>query len=182
MSVGTIVTIVLLMSVLVLGIFLVQEIFSTSSSAIDQVDQQIQGQINELFAEEGKKVVTYPQSRQISVAAGESGGFAFSVRNTGTEEKTYSYTVNAEVGSSCKQNGAMTNEEAEGLIELGGEGNDIRVASGNSMNPPRMIRLNVPEDNPLCSIRYTVQVEDSSGELVAQPYKDVEITSGGGLF
>jgi len=48
MSVGTIVTIVLLMSVLVLGVFLVQKIFQSSTNVVDQVDQQVQNQINQL--------------------------------------------------------------------------------------------------------------------------------------
>src|SRR3989344_5225911 len=71
MSVGTIVTIVLLMSVLVLGIFLVQKIFKTGTSAIDVVDSQIQAEVNKLFAEEGKNFVIYPSSQQITLTKGD---------------------------------------------------------------------------------------------------------------
>ncbi len=60
MSMGTVVTIVLLMSVLVLGIFLVQKIFKVGTSAIDGIDAKIQGEINEMFADEGEKVIIYP--------------------------------------------------------------------------------------------------------------------------
>ena len=49
MSVGTIVTIVLLMSVLILGIFLVQKVFRSGSNAIDSVDDEIQNQIIQSF-------------------------------------------------------------------------------------------------------------------------------------
>ena len=50
MSVGTIVTIVLLMSVLVLGLYFVQKIFASGSNAIDSVDSQVQSEINRLFS------------------------------------------------------------------------------------------------------------------------------------
>ena len=46
MSVGTIVTIVLLMSVLILGIFLVQNIFKSAKGAVDLTDKQLKNEIN----------------------------------------------------------------------------------------------------------------------------------------
>ena len=49
MSVGTIVTIVLLMSVLVLGIFFVSKIFTSSNNAIDSIDSQVQSEINQIL-------------------------------------------------------------------------------------------------------------------------------------
>ena len=42
MSMGTMVTIILLVVVLVLGIFFIQKIFSSGSNAIDTVDNQVQ--------------------------------------------------------------------------------------------------------------------------------------------
>ena len=41
MSVGTIVTIVLLMAVLVLGLVLVRTIFKNSTESIDSIDEQV---------------------------------------------------------------------------------------------------------------------------------------------
>src|SRR3990167_3393632 len=82
MSVGTMVTIVLLMIVLVLGIFFIQRIFSSGTNAIDTIDNEIQSQIQKLFAEEGRKVAIYPTSREIEVKRGDDPkGFAFSVKN-----------------------------------------------------------------------------------------------------
>ena len=42
MSVGTMVTIILLVTVLVLGIFFVQKIFKSGTSAIDNIDTEVQ--------------------------------------------------------------------------------------------------------------------------------------------
>src|SRR3989344_5188244 len=82
MSVGTMVTIVLLMVVLVLGIFLIQRIFRAGTNAIDSVDSEVQSQIQKLFSEEGKTIAVYPTSREITLSKGDRKGFAFSVRNT----------------------------------------------------------------------------------------------------
>jgi len=65
MSVGTIVTIVLLMSVLVLGLFLVQKIFNLGTGAVDAIDSQVQNEITKIFTEEGKSVAIYPSSGEI---------------------------------------------------------------------------------------------------------------------
>ena len=50
MSVGTIVTIVLLMTVLVLGLVLVRTIFTGAIKNIDNVDKAVENQISKLFA------------------------------------------------------------------------------------------------------------------------------------
>src|SRR3989344_1360311 len=97
MSVGTIVTIVLLMTVLVLGLVLTRTIFRSSTESIDQIDQAIQNEISKLFAEEGKKIVVYPTSRQISIKKDDDPrGFAFSIKNIGTEDMEFSYTIKAD--------------------------------------------------------------------------------------
>ena len=98
MSMGTIVTIILLVVVLVLGIFFVQKIFGTGNKAIDQIDVQVQNEINKLFTEEGKKVVVYPNSREISLKQGESGGFGFSIMNVDNQGETHTYIYKVTTG------------------------------------------------------------------------------------
>jgi len=170
MSVGTIVTIVLLMSVLVLGIFLVQKIFRTGTNAIDNVDQQVQGQINELFTDsQGKEFVVVPQTQPVTIAKGETGSFAFAVRNTGRTDKTYSYSISAQPGRDCQ----MSAEQAMGLIQLGSEGEDINVNSGDIMTMQE-VRMSVPDETPLCLIRYKIDIDNFGTRNV-----DVEIVSGG---
>ena len=54
MSVGTIVTIVLLMAMLVLGLVLVRTIFTGSTENIKDIDRKVKDQITKLFAEKIK--------------------------------------------------------------------------------------------------------------------------------
>jgi hypothetical protein len=57
MSVGTLVTIVLLMAVLGLGIVLIGNIFNTATGSVGVIDDKIMGELNDLFAEQGADVV-----------------------------------------------------------------------------------------------------------------------------
>ena len=155
MSVGTIVTIVLLMSVLILGIFLVQKVFSSSTNAIDSVDTKIQDEIDSLFStNQDAKYSTIPKERDINIKKGESGGFAFSVFNKDNMEGTFTYTtVVSEVASNCQ----ITESEAENLIILGKQGERI-IPSGDKLEDAFFVKFQIPETAPLCEITYTVEI------------------------
>ena len=84
MSVGTIVTIVLLMTVLILGLVMVRTIFKGSIENIGQIDQAVKNEINKLFSEDTSRlIVVYPSSRYITIKKGQENlGLGFSIRNT----------------------------------------------------------------------------------------------------
>lgn len=172
MSVGTIVTIVLLMSVLVLGIFLVQKIFKTGTSAIDQVDTKIQSEIDMLFSDEDKKVVVYPKEREISIKKGDSGGFGFSIMNKETIEGSFSYDISVgEISSDCQ----MSEDQTEKLIVLGKTGDDINLPSGSKLEDAIFVKFNIPETAPLCQIRYLIDVEKDGKQYAPSIGVDLKI-------
>jgi hypothetical protein len=164
MSVGTIVTIVLLMTVLILGLVLVRSIFRGSIENIDSIDQSVKNEINKLFSEDdGRRVVIYPPTREVSVKKGETGGFGFSIRNLKQSDTSFRYVVSLD-SSSCE----ITAQQADSLIILGKEGTNINIVSGESMADPILVRFSISEAVPLCSIRYNLDVYD--------------LTSGGALY
>ncbi len=172
MSVGTIVTIVLLMSVLVLGIFLVQRIFKTGTSAIDSVDTKIQSEIDRLFSDEDKSVVIYPKEREITISKGESGGFAFSILNTEQEEGAFSYAVSVgEIGEGCQ----LSEEQAEKLIVLGKTGENINLPSGSKLEDAIFVKFTIAKAAPLCKIRYLLDVENNGAQYSPSIGIDLEI-------
>jgi hypothetical protein len=167
MSVGTVVTIVLLMSVLVLGIFFVQKIFWTGTNAIDTIDSEVQNQISQVFSEEGKKVAIYPTSRQITLKKNDGPkGFAFSVRNNDVESADFSYRIYASDVSKC---GSSFRESNANSLLLGGLG-EFSLGPGNVMDLPRLVKFDVPESAPPCTMIYNLEIEKEG-----TPYSVVDI-------
>ncbi len=161
MSVGTIVTIVLLMSVLVLGIFLVQKIFKTGTSAIDSVDAQLTSEINKLFSEEGKNFVIYPSSQQITLKKGDDPkGFAFSVKNPFTETRKFDYIIESQDVTGC---GSLTTEQASSWLRP--SKGDLTIGAGSSPTLAEKVLFIVPATAPPCTITYRVTVEDDKKEF-----------------
>ncbi len=160
MSVGTIVTIVLLMTVLILGLVMVKSIFSGAVENIDGIDQAVKNEINSLFAEDNtRRIVIYPPTRKVSVKKGEEAGFGFSIRNNGQGDETFSYVVGVnEVAQSCQ----MTEEQAENLISLGKTESYI-IPSGDALENPVLVTFNIPETASICDIRYGIDVTKSDG-------------------
>lgn len=157
MSMGTIVTIVLLVSVLVMGIFFIQKISKTATNVIDLTDEQLRNEMNKLFSEDtSKKLVVYPATREVSIKKGESGGFGFSIRNTGNAEGSFSYTIDVmEIGQGCQ----LTQEEAANLIILGKTGTGIQIPSGDVLENPIKIKFTIPDSTPLCNLGYGINVK-----------------------
>lgn len=160
MSVGTIVTIVLLMTVLILGLVLVRTIFKGAVENIGSIDQAVKAEINKLFAEDDRRgTIIYPPTREISIKKGDDGGFGFSIRNLLEEDETFSYEVTA-AEASC----GLSLSKADDLIILGKSRSGINVKSGSILEDPVLITFKISEDIPLCSIAYNVDVEKSNGE------------------
>ncbi len=174
MSMGTIVTIVLLMSVLVLGVVLVQKIFKTGTSAIKGIDTKVQSEIENLFSSEGKaKVIVVPKEREIEISQGEDGGFALAFSNQDPDDGTFSYTVKASrISKDCK----ITLDQADNLIALGESGDGINIPSGgDNRDSAIFVKFNVPETVPLCTIRYGVDVKKDGQQYTNTIYVDVKI-------
>ena len=153
MSMGTLVTIVLLTMVLVLGGYFVSRIFSGAKENIEGIDAAVKNEINKLFSEDtSRKIVVYPATREIVIKKGEDSlGFGFSIRNIEEEANIFSYEVNAEEVS-C----SMDLSEAEDLIALGQKRSNIQIPAGSIMENPIFVRFNIPDTAPPCRIRYSI--------------------------
>lgn len=156
MSVGTIVTIVLLMSVLVLGLVLVKEIFMGAKNNIEGINSAVEAEIQQLFADSNtKKIVIIPKTREVEIKKGENTrGFGFSIRNLGEQEDKFSYVISAEE-TSC----GMRLSDAEELIVLGKEKNNIQISAGDIMEYPIFVKFEIPETAPPCKITYVINME-----------------------
>lgn len=172
MSVGTIVTIVLLMSVLVLGIFLVQRIFESATGAVDLTDEQLQSEINQLFGDDDK-IAIYPSSAYVEIEQEDTDGVGIGIKNlvTGSSgTSVFSYEVTAGDTTDC----GVTKEEAEEWIISGKSEEEISIASGDMITDKILFRI--PVGAPLCVQKFWITVS-TEGETYATASFYIEIVA-----
>lgn len=178
MSVGTIVTIVLLMTVLILGLVLVRTIFKGATENIGAIDESIKSEISKLFSEDNsKKAIIYPPTREISIKKGESGGFGFSIRNT--EQDTLASQVNLftyvmSMGEVACQ--GITDTQALNYIILGKAlTSGVKIPSGDALENPILVKFDIPESASLCKIRYNLDIEKNGVQYLPTLTIDLDI-------
>lgn len=165
MSVGTIVTIVLLMSVLVLGIFLVQKIFTTGSESIDIIDDQVKGEIMDLFGSSGKNIVIALGTKNTAKIKQGTENFGIPIAFSPTDPAawtsgcTYSITINNQPRYCLNQGWSVseiTRDIKTGVTRV--EFDEI-----DKLNGYALIKIDIPETVAPCLQRFGVNVECSGG-------------------
>ncbi|MDP2628459.1 MAG: hypothetical protein Q8P15_01020 [Nanoarchaeota archaeon] len=170
MSVGTIVTIVLLMTVLILGIFLVQRIFGTATTVIDLTDNQLREEINKLFGED-KELVIYPSSRRVEIKQEDEDGVGIGIKNLlqGTSgTSTFSYEVVVSDASDCSE----SKEEIEEWFTVGQAEENIPIPVGSSAIQKVLFRI--PTGTSLCTARFRVNV-NAGEKIYATDFFDITV-------
>ncbi len=172
LSIGTIVIIVLSMSMLILGLVLVKNIFSGAMDITDMTNSQLKEQVSKLFGED-KKLVVYPDTRHITVKSGTAMGFGIGIKNllTGVQDKKFSYEVivsDPDIRKKC----GVGEREAEEWISTGRSEENIGLAPGEFISGK--VLLNVPEGSTLCTFRYRINVM-YGGQSYASELMDVTI-------
>lgn len=157
MSIGTIVTIVLSVTMLVLGVILIQKITQSATGVADLNDAQMRDQITKLYSKE-EKIVIYPSTNKLELKQSKDDGFGLGIRNllTGTSSsKTFSYNVVVVDVSNCGT--GFTKEKALSWVTVGKSETAIPIASGDIY--VTRILFNIPVGEPLCTVRYRVDVK-----------------------
>jgi len=170
MSIGTIITVVLGVTLLVGGIFFVQKIMKSATGVVDLTDTQLRDQVNKLFSEESA-IAIYPGTRYVEIKQTATDGVGFGIKNLqeGTSgETTFSYVVSASDVANC----GITKEVAESWIVVGKAEEDILIASGGS--GVRKVMFNIPIGSPLCTARFKVEVR-AGGKAYASDFFDLKI-------
>lgn len=168
MSVGTIVIIVLAMTMLILGLVLVKSIFTGATYNVKVMDEKVRGEINKLFVE-NKRMVVYLSDNKLDVKQGGDWGVAWGVKNYGTPT-TVSYTIiPTEIQTGCQ----LTTAQAADWITLGKAESGIAFAAGELVTRPA--RINIPENAPLCLVRYKIETKTGDGQIYAQEFFDLNV-------
>jgi hypothetical protein len=163
LSIGTIVIIVLAMSMLILGIVLVKNIFGSGIDIVKMTDSQLKNQVSKLFGE-NQRFVMYPDSREIEVKINENGGFGFGIKNllqgVASQEAKFSYEVVVSDDDLRRKCGKITEQEVERWIATG------RSESGLILPPGEIstgkVLISIPEGTAPCIFRLRVNVKQNN--------------------
>lgn len=170
MSVGTIVTIVLLVTLLILGVVLIKNIFTSAKGVVDLTDQQLRSQISQLFSSEDK-ISVYPGTRLVEIKQESTDGVGIGIKNllTGTAGGvTFSYEVKAVETSNC----GISGSDAEKWIITGKSESSIPIASGDIAVDK--IIFKIPTGSPLCIAKFRINV-NAGGTAYATDSFNIEI-------
>jgi hypothetical protein len=162
MTVGTIVTIVLLMSALVLGLILTRSIFKSSTENVDIIDVQVKGEINNLFAEDNTKLVVGlggQNTAKIKQGTANFGiPFGFSPTNPqvwGTDKIGCKYSIEVvDQANYCIKKG-WPNVQSSIITGI----TNVVFDQVDSSNGYSLIKISVPAETPPCLQRFRVIVK-----------------------
>tara|TARA_Y100000310_G_scaffold100335_1_gene98196 strand:- start:1059 stop:1610 length:552 start_codon:yes stop_codon:yes gene_type:complete len=173
LSIGTIVIIVLAMSMLILGLVLIRTIFTGAKYNVDTMNDKVRDEINKLFVED-KKIVVYLANQKADIKQGTDMGVAFAVKNlkTGTTESSrFDYTVTVANPDEVRQKCRVNENDALSWISTGAS-SQINIAPGDFKG--WIIRFEIPETSPLCTLRYNINVKADAEFYDAESF-DVKI-------
>ncbi|MDP1695335.1 MAG: hypothetical protein Q8L29_00275 [archaeon] len=178
LSIGTIVVIVLAMSMLILGLVLVKTIFTGATESVTAIDSGVKNEISKLFNENAdKRLVLYPDSKIIKLKQGSSGeGFALAIKNIeqGSGSSSFGYNINYDSQTNNCGSGSPLTSWAK--IDVGQSLSGIPLANGNSMADPVHVRFTIGNTAPICTFRLTVSVT-KDGAAYEVGFMDVQIIS-----
>ena len=159
LSIGTIVIIVLAMSMLILGIVLVKNIFGGAMDITDMTNEQLKSQVSKMFGED-KPFVMYPDSRQLEMKIGEVSSFGFGIKNLGKagSDTKFSYEVTADdIPRKCEVRGEAILRD---WVVTGGQSSGIPIAIGEISIGK--VTMEIPGGVVPCTFRLRVNVKENS--------------------
>lgn len=161
MTMGTIVTIVLLMSVLIMGLMLTRNIMCSGIQLTDDINEKMSNQVKDLFSESQTGVKCMGEGTQeIKIA---DGGLRkiWCIINT---DKTQEYTL--EVTDIQTGSGGVSAEKIESWIEFG---KTQTRTIGPSGEPMTVVSLNIPEEVDSTLVRMMIKSTSEDGKVREVP-------------
>ena len=188
MSVGTLVTIVLLMAVLGLGLVLISKVFTGSTDSVDLINDKVMGEINNLFSDSNANVVVkLGADRKAKIKRGSDDfGIAIGAQlpegGSVTSRDTMKYTLSlrSEQGD-CVSNNAVNEEGFKAMMRQApgtaqAPGTEYDFDEYESSNLYARIAFDVPKTAIRCSQKILVDVKMKDGTAVGGTFFKIEIT------
>ncbi|MBS3080009.1 hypothetical protein J4221_00905 [Candidatus Pacearchaeota archaeon] len=173
LSIGTVVILVLAMSMLILGLILIRSIFQGAQGTIDITDEKVKAEINKLFVEDQRAVIHLP-NRLARIKQGNVGDVAFAIQNNiQTQKFRWQVVVDDE---NLRKKCGVTERQAEEWMTTGSSGN-AEIPSGQKYYD--VIRFNILEgavdDVSQCIVRYKLSIKKEDGSAYETIPFDVDV-------
>lgn len=186
MSVSTIVILVIGMTMLILGIVLVTNIFTGATDSVDDLNEKVKNEISSLFSDTNKDVIVKlgadntakitpgPDAFGIAIGAKTKDGSA-----TNRERLKYKLTPETATGSNCASPRILgqTNMEKLFVTPLNVDRSFDEYDGATAF---AIIELKVPKGTAECTQKIFIDVKDTqTTENVGGSFFIIDISSGG---
>jgi len=173
LSISTIVVVVLAMSMLILGLVLVKNIFFGVNENVDEITNKVKGEIGKLFTED-RKVVVYLSNYLLELKQGDTWGVAFGIKNQISEQE-FKYEVklaDPDAGQKC----GISQSAIQDWV-IAGESGTKAIGSGKVEYG--LIRFKIPDgqvkDVSKCIVRFDLVVKKADGSAYSTESFDVQV-------
>ncbi len=181
LSIGTVVIIVLAMSMLILGLVLIRNIFTGATESVNILDDKVQNEIKNLFNDENSNVIVKLGSdRTAKIKPGTSVKVGIGARLPSGEglqnENRLKYTLTLDeltTSDNCLRIMGKTRTENLFITNLNVPVPFLQIDGPNAFGD---VEVNVPKGTPICTQKVIVKVTDTQDStLVGQTFFSVEI-------
>jgi len=166
LSIGTIVVIVIGMSMLILGLVLVRTIFTGSTDAIGQLNDKVMEEIAGLFVEDGNNMVvmTSERSNHVKIKPGSSSDIAIGMltpdgTNVGSLNRLqYRMTLDDSTQNNCIRAAGLSRTE-DLFITTVNQWNGVDRFDGSRATA--LVEISIPKGTAKCTQKVHVEAKDT---------------------
>jgi len=168
MSVGTIVIMVIAVTMLILGIVFVRSVMCSAMGLTGEINNQVEGEIKKLFGSTGAEVQCLGSGDAVKMVPGQTNTVYCGIKAPKTAE--YSVELTSYSGT------VSTKEDIQSWI-IGAPSWTGSVSPSDEI-PKKVIRLSLPEESPEETLMLQVAIK-KDGKLISTQDLDFEVSRVG---
>lgn len=184
LSIGTIVIIVIAMTMLILGLILVRNIFTGATENVKELDEKVRKEITQLFTEEEADVVVRLGSEQTARIKQGTDSFNIPIgartldgSNADRSRLKYKLTLDEESANNCMKIIGKKNTEALFKTRLNAFNSFDKFEGSNVFT---LIELTIPKGTQTCTQKVFIDITDTqTNEDVGGNFFKIDITKSG---
>lgn len=182
LSIGTVVILVLAMSMLILGLILVRTIFTGATGVVKELDEGVKQEIKNLFIREDDLITIKLGAEKTAriPADGEIYNIAFGARTidgSRVDSKTFKYKLSLDTDTRENCVSKIGERRVEQFMKQG-LNSKINFDEREADKAFALVEIEIPKGTPLCSQKVFIDVEDK-GENIGGDFFKFEVIRKG---